>query len=103
MKTSKPLSIDLGALKPPLTSNNPFHRHGEIEGPRKAPDLNPVPVPPLADPEDTPQNLHLENIAPLDSVEHLALQVALLTSTVRELVEIQIRLHERVLILEGET
>ena len=76
---SSPSVIDLTAIKPPIGAT-------AEETPIAAADLSPVPVPPISSPPAQLAQLHLEQTEPIDDPASVALQVALLTATVRDLV-----------------
>jgi hypothetical protein len=52
-----------------------------------APDLSPVPVPPISQAPADLERLHLAQTEPLDDPAAVALQLALITGAVAELVE----------------
>lgn len=69
MRNSTPSLIDLTGWRPPP---------GES--------LSPVPVPPIASPPPSLARLHLDQTEPLDDPGAVALQLAMLTATVHDLV-----------------
>lgn len=74
MRRSEPSVIDLSVLRTPWGTLSMRH------------DTRPVPVPPISDVPTEAASLHLTETDPIDDPAGVALQVALLTATVRDLV-----------------
>jgi hypothetical protein len=113
MPRLRPLLIDLTQLKP-RSSASPRASPGSIPTPSPSPpeppnppptdslvpDLAPVPVPPIGRFPEAGERLHLAQTEPIDDPAGVALQLALITVTVGQLLDLEELLERRIRALE---
>jgi hypothetical protein len=89
--------IDLARLKPPSAASPPSVTRTL---PTSENPPGPIPVPPIAQLPDAAARLHLAQTEPLDDPGAVALQLALITATVAELLDLETALERRIRALE---